>query len=140
MGAMWRPRVLPDAVPRASAGGFERLLHEREGFGLPLNGQWTCGGKFDGPPEFDFCEREPGAQGEGGRGGERRAAKAMVAAGESSKHLQQSMPKEFKSRVSGGGGAPRFDGGVPWRLEPPRAHNARAWGNATRRGRCGRAV
>ena len=63
MGAMWRPRVLPDAVPRASAGGFERLLHEQEGFGLPSNGQWTCGGKFDGPPEFDFCERTPAAPG-----------------------------------------------------------------------------
>ena len=70
VGAMWRPRVLPDAVPRASAGGFERLLHEREGFGLPLNGQWTCGGKFDGPPEFDFCERTPaGTRVKGGWGG-----------------------------------------------------------------------
>ena len=33
------------------------------------------------------------------------------------------MPKEFESRVSGGGGAPGFEGRVPWRLEPPRAHS-----------------
>ena len=54
----------------ASAGGFARLLHEQEGFGLPSNGQWTCGGKFDGPPEFDFCERTPaGTRVKGGWGG-----------------------------------------------------------------------
>ena len=29
--------------------------------------------------------------------------------------------------MSGGGGAPGFDGRVPWRLEPPRAHSEGAW-------------
>ena len=63
MGCEYWCEAPTDAVPGASAAGFERLLHEQEGFRLPSNGQWTCGGKFDGPPEFDFCERTPAAPG-----------------------------------------------------------------------------
>ena len=48
MGALWRPRVLPSAEPRASAGGFERLLHEREGFEPETSGQLVCDKAFDG--------------------------------------------------------------------------------------------
>ena len=48
MGALWRPRVLPYAEPGASAGGFERLLHEREGFEPETNGQLVCDKAFDG--------------------------------------------------------------------------------------------
>jgi hypothetical protein len=47
----------------------------------------------------------------------------MAAVGESSNYLQESKHTEFNSRVSGGGGAPGFEGRVAWRLEPPRAHS-----------------
>ena len=46
MGALWRPHVLPYAEPCASAGGFERLLHEREGFEPETNRQLVCDKAF----------------------------------------------------------------------------------------------
>ena len=54
VGAMWRPRVLPDAVPRASAGGFERLMHEREGFEPRSNERRACGKRAKGPSRIRF--------------------------------------------------------------------------------------
>ena len=70
VGAMWRPRVLPDAVPRASAGGFERLMHEREGFEPRSNERRACGKRAKGPSIIRFWEaRARCARGRGQGGG-----------------------------------------------------------------------
>ena len=62
MGALWRPRVLPYAEPGASAGGFERLLHEREGFEPETNGQLVSATKRSmGAAKIRFL-RAPGGR------------------------------------------------------------------------------
>ena len=76
VGAMWRSRVRPAAVPRASPGGFEWLLHEREEFEPRSNrgrtGGWRAARRSTGSSEFAFLGGPRGGCLRGGGRGLRR--------------------------------------------------------------------